>query len=338
MTKQKDLRASVVEDYMDRFPTTPNKTLAKKIFKEASELFKDVDQIRSFIRRRYGQQGGIKMADKSRYKEAGENAITLGIGNPYGLPEAQEEPWEPYILPKACKRFLILSDVHIPYHDIKAITMALDYAKEQKIDAIVLNGDIMDCYAVSRWEKDPRKRKFKGELEDTRQFLQALNRMFDVPIYYKIGNHEERYEAYLRIKAPELLDISEFRLDVLLRFAETNTHLITDKRVIKAGRLNIMHGHEFGRSVFSPVNPARGYYMKSKTNTICGHNHQTSEHTEPDLNGNVVTTWSTGCLSHLHPEYMPINKWNLGFAMVYVDSDDGGFDVENLRIINGKIR
>ena len=55
------------------------------------------------------------------------------------------------------------------------------------------------------------------------------------------------------------------------------------------------------------------------------------------LDGKVVTTWSTGCLSELHPGYMPVNKWNHGFAVIRVD-ENGDFEVDNLRIIKVKVR
>ena len=84
----------------------------------------------------------------------------------------------------------------------------------------------------------------------------------------ELGNHEDRYERFLRIKAPELLDIQEFRLDILLKFGELGVQLIDEMRIVQFGRLNIMHGHEFGKSVFSPVNPARGAYMRAKENCI----------------------------------------------------------------------
>ena len=130
-----------------------------------------------------------------------------------------------------------------------------------------------------------------------------------------LGNHEERYEAYLRTKAPELIGTADFTMDQLLRFGELGCELIQDKRVIKAGKLSIMHGHEFGRSVFSPVNPARGYYMRAKgISHLWPQPSDKSEHSESNLDGKVVTTWSTGCLCELHPGYMPVNKWNHGFA------------------------
>jgi hypothetical protein len=77
--------------------------------------------------------------------------------------------------------------------------------------------------------------------------------------------------------------------------------------------------------------------MRAKTNVLAGHNHRSSNHTESNLNGEIVSAWSTGCLSELHPQYMPINSWNLGFSFVTTE-DDGGFDVDNLSIIKGKIR
>jgi hypothetical protein len=66
-----------------------------------------------------------------------------------------------------------------------------------------------------------------------------------------------------------------------------------------------------------------------------GHNHQTSEHTESNMNGEITTTFSLGCLCELHPAYLPINKWNHGFALVDIDGKE--FHVRNYRIHKGKV-
>ena len=104
---------------------------------------------------------------------------------------------------------------------------------------------------------------------------------------------------------------------------------------MKAGDLNIIHGHEFGGSVFSPVNIARGLFLRGKVSAMQGHNHQSSEHSESNMNGELTTTWSLGCLCELHPAYLPINKWNHGFAIVDIDGQN--FEVRNKRIHKGKI-
>jgi hypothetical protein len=73
--------------------------------------------------------------------------------------------------------------------------------------------------------------------------------------------------------------------------------------------------------------------MKPTFEEKMGQGHVISEHTEPTLNGEIVTCWSTGCLSELPPRYARINKWSHGFVMVEVDSD-GTFSVQNKRIYN----
>lgn len=331
------IKGEKVKGYLNgEFGQLPSKTLASKIYSENNELFKNLEDVRSRVRYYRGQYGSDSRSNATHQTKAAEHATKLNIANPFFLPESDEDFWEPYYLPKKIKA-LVLSDIHLPYHNINSLTAAFEQGQKEGVNCVILNGDTLDFHGLSRYEKDPKKRSLSEELDIGRAFMKSLKKAFNMPIYFKIGNHEERFESYLRIKAPELLNISEFQIDVLLRFGENGVQLITDKRIIKAGNLNIMHGHEFGRSVFSPVNPARGYYTRAKTNVICGHNHQTSEHTESDLNGKITTSWSTGCLSELHPQYMPINKWNHGFAIVET-WEDGSFEVDNFKVIKGKVR
>jgi predicted phosphodiesterase len=335
----KHLTGQTTVEALAKWPDLPNLTLARKLYEDNPEIYTTLDNARASVRYYRGASGSKKRANvKIDNFQPAKQAIAMGIPNPFFLPESDEVEWEPYVIPKAVTRLLILSDVHIPYHNVEAVTLALQYGKDKNVNGIMLNGDILDFYGLSTFEKDPRKRRFSEELEMGRQFLRVLRKEFGgVPIYYKSGNHEMRYERYLRIKAPELLDVPEFRIDVLLKFGEIGVEWIDDMRIVQFGKLNIMHGHEFGKSVFSPVNPARGLYMRGKENCIAGHNHQTSSHVEPSMNGHVVNTWSTGCLCELHPAYMPINKWNLGFAYAEREADNG-FTVHNHTIIKGKIR
>jgi hypothetical protein len=137
------------------------------------------------------------------------------------------------------------------------------------------------------------------------------------------------------MKAGELEGVDEFNLENIIKARAEGIEVIGDKRIIKAGGLNVIHGHEFPNAGFGPVNIARGLFNKGKASALQGHNHQTSEHTEPDMNGKIITTFSVGCLCELHPAYMPLNKWNHGFAMVDIDGEN--FEVRNKRIYKGKI-
>jgi len=309
----------------------PTLTLAKIMYKENKEAFNTVDHARTILRTIEGKSG-TKMRkdikDKSLYMTEERPK------NPWKLPESEETKYEPFII--KAKKLAVLSDIHIPYHSVAALSAALDFIQAEKPTAILLNGDTIDMYALSRFQKDPRKRSVAHELQATRDFLDVLSQ-FGAKIYFKIGNHEERYENYLMRVAPELLGVREFELKHLLELDARGIDLISDKRIMKANDLNIVHGHEFGQSIFSPVNIARGLFLRGKVTAMQGHNHSVSEHTESNMNGEITTTWSLGCLCELNPAYLPINKWAHGMAIVDLSDNGKDFHVRNYRIHKGKI-
>jgi predicted phosphodiesterase len=319
-TTKADLCNQYREQYGWEMPTLK---LARIIYNDNKLLFKDVENVRDALRSIEGKKG----KNRAKVKEIPNRPL-----NPYNLPSSDETIYEPFKID--AKRLLVLSDIHIPYHSIAAITIAFDWAKKQKPDAILLNGDTLDFFGLSRYAKDPKKRSFSSELESFKDFITILKKTFDAKIYFKIGNHEERYQHYLWMKAGELAGIDDFELANIIKARAEGIDVIDDKRIMKAGDLNIIHGHEYP-GAFSPVNIARGLFTKAKVSAMQGHNHQTSEHTEADMNGKITTTWSLGCLSELHPLYMPLNKWNHGFAFVEIDGQD--FQVQNKRIYKGKV-
>jgi len=324
-------KANIAREYRLKYGVKiPTLALARIMYNDNKEVFKNVEDARTSLRYIEGKRG-----EKNRKDVAKKEMIMTEERpkNPYKLPESDESKYEPYIL-KASK-LAVLSDIHVPYHSIEALTAAFDKISEEKPDAILLNGDTVDFYGLSRFMKDARKRSLAHELKALNELLDVLAQ-FGAKIIYKLGNHDERYEHYLMQKAPELLGIPEFELQYLLKAKERGMDVVGEKRIIKANKLNIIHGHEYP-SVFSPVNIARGLYMKGKVSAMQGHNHAVSEHTETDMNGEIVTTWSVGCLCELNPAYMPLNKWSHGFAMVYMDENGKDFEVRNYRIYKGKI-
>jgi hypothetical protein len=170
-----------------------------------------------------------------------------------------------------------------------------------------------------------------------RQFVDTLRKQFPTAhIYYKEGNHEERYWRYMRIKAPELFDIDAFDFASLCHLDKHNITWIDGKSKLNIGKLSIFHGHEFGKQFLPSVNVARGLFMKTKVSALCGHHHQTAEHNERDANGKFITCWGVGCLSELSPDYNPYSKYNHGFAIVEKGTN-GNYSVKNLRIHEGQI-
>ena len=328
-------KSDIVKPYLIKFPNHGDLTLAKKIYKENPLVWTSVDTVRTAVRRirgHIGQDKRNKLADKSLITPVTYNS------NPYKLPDSDEQIRHPYHLPKANNNILLISDLHIPYHSISAITAALDYGKQENVNTIVINGDLMDFYHQSRFEKDIRKRNTKFEFDSTKAFLVILRETFpNAQIYWIKGNHDVRYEHWLMAKAPEVFDDPYYKLEERLKLSEQNIHLIGDKTIVKAGKLNIHHGHLFFKGFIAPVNSARGLFLRAKESTICGHVHKISEHSETNLSGDLTTCWSTGCLAELSPDYSPFaNNYAHGFAHIKTENS-GNYSVKNYRILKGKI-
>jgi predicted phosphodiesterase len=330
--KGKITKVGLAREYRKKYGMEmPTLKLARIMYNENNIMFKDIDDARwslRYIEGKVGKQNKNKVAEKQFIME---KARPL---NPYNIPESDEIPFNPFII-KGYKRIGVISDIHLPYHSITALTAAIDFCKKDKIDALLLNGDVLDCFQLSRFVKDPRKRNFAGELEQFEELMNIFEKQLKCQMFFKYGNHSERYEAFLFQKAKELIGVEEFDLDNIIKSRANGIKIIKDKRIIKVAGLNIIHGHEYTQGVFNPVNVARGLFLRGKTSAMQSHSHQTSEHTESDMNGKITTTWSIGCTCSLSPEYSPLNKWNHGFAII--DTDGKTFDVRNKRIVNGKV-
>jgi predicted phosphodiesterase len=319
----------IVLEYLKRFPNLPNLTLSKKIYLENKELFSSVDYVRTHIRYYKGKQGASQ-------KNKLANKTFVNIKNkPHLIPESHTKHVEVWKLPKTNKKILILSDIHIPYHDVEAIKTALNEGKQQGIDTIYLNGDIMDFFMLSFHEKNPKNRpSLKNELDMAREFFAYLRQEFpNVTIYFKPGNHEYRLERYLYLKAPELLDCEEFQLKVLLELAKHKIIFIEKRTKTYFGDLLIEHGDRMKGN--GGVNPARSLYMRYKRHILTGHFHRKSEHVEKIYDGSLVTTFSVACLCELEPEFFEVNNHAHGFAIVEMSGDN--FKVRNYLIEDGKL-
>ena len=310
----------------------PTSKLARIVFNENKPLFKDIEEARYTLRYIEGKAG-----DKKRV-QVKDSQFVLEEPRPkapYKIPQSDEESCIPYYI-KEYKRGLILNDVHLPYHSISALKAVFKFAEDYKPDFIFLNGDILDFHSLSYFMKDPRKKRFSEELDMLKDFIGELHALFNCKIYYKFGNHEERYDNFLFQKAHELLGVEEFNLETIIKNRVPTVEIIRKKRLVVISSLPFIHGHEFGRGVFNPVNAARGLFLQAKHSAVKGDCHSTSKHVEKDIFGKIMTTNSVGCLCGLTPDWLPYNKWNHGFATIDI-IDDKKYNFRNYEIYNGEV-
>lgn len=333
--KQEGIKTIKVRDYRKLHPDMPSLKLARIIYNENNLQFTNVEDARSVLRRIEGKKGNNDRKSLKNKDLIIENARPY---NPYSLPESYAKDRTPIKLPMACNNILLISDLHIPYHDIQAITIALDFGKEQNVNTIFINGDLIDFSQISKFDSDLSKRNTKQEFDATKQFLVSLRAAFPLAeIYWLKGNHCIRWEKFLMQKVKEIWNDDYFSLEQRLNLNEQRVHLLDDKVLVKAGKLSITHGHHIMRGFFSPVNSARGVYMKAKQSTIIGHVHKVSTHSETDMDGNSVTTYSMGSLCEKRPDYSPlVSSYQHGFAHVLIDNN-GDYHLKNYQIVKGKI-
>lgn len=334
-TPRKGPQQDIAVGLLERFPNLPTLTLAKMAYKANPAVWTSLDTCRAMFRRMRGNCGAGRRATRQDKRFFRPNDVPA---DPFGkLPDPLRDiaDWKPVVFVGPMK-VLCLSDVHIPYYDKSSLVCALTHGAREQVDTILLNGDTCDFYSISMWEIDPRKRKFSNEIRAVKDFFATLRDVFhSARIIFKCGNHEDRLERYMWVKAPELLDMPQMEIEGLLGLSDWDIQAVKDHRPMTFGKLNVIHGHEYRFAISNPVNPARGLFLRTKAHAACGHFHQSSQHSEGTLELNTISTWSMGCLCDLHPRYRPLNNWNHGFMYFEVDKS-GAFEVRNLRIVHGK--
>ena len=314
----------VVKNYLRTHPDIASRRISRWINEKYPQW--DTEKIRTIIRYYRGQLGATHRI----------NSTEEFFNQSYDLPSPSKYDSSDFHIKEA--EVLVISDLQFPFQDNEAIRATIKWGKNRsqkhkKIEAVLINGDALDVYQLSTFSRNPKERDLREEIEDFQDFLELLQQEFGVPIYWKYGNHEERFERHLFNHSEELAKLDIFTLDVAVDVKQYNCTVIKDKRTVRIGHLSVLHGHEFRGGMSIPVNPARWLFTKTKASAMCGDRHQTSEHTEKDINGKLITCWSTGCLCGLRPLFQPNNNWNHGFA--YVRNDGDTFRVLNLRIENG---
>lgn len=324
--------SKLAADFLRNKPDVPSRTAARELCRLYPTEFTSLERARSAVRRILGNNGKQHrddMDNKSLFRparKAGEVRVPAA---------AASKDRSPFIL-DVTGNVLVLSDIHLPYHDENALEIALKDGMDRGCKGVLLNGDILDFYALSRWEKDPQQRDLRNEVLVGRAFLQLVRECFPkARIVWKMGNHEERHESWMYAHGQDWLGFPEFELFSLLLCDRYGIEVVKDKRIIRLGKLNVIHGHEYRFNISNPVNPARGFFLRAKACVLGGHLHQTSHHSERNLEGRQVSAWSQGCLCNLSPDYAPLNNWDHSFSIVTVKGDD--FHVSPRRIVNGKL-
>lgn len=228
-------------------------------------------------------------------------------------------------------KFVVISDIHYPYQDEEAIKAFLRFIKANPVDTVIMNGDILDMYDCSSFDKNPdRINSLQEELNLATKFFGKLRKILpDAEIVFIRGNHEYRLERYL-MKHPELFSLDALKLPNLLRLRDFNIGY--EPKAFKLGSLKITHG--------SIVRKFSGYTAhaeldKNDCSGISGHTHRGGAYFKQTPSRYLA--WYEGfCLCDIHPEYVENPNWQQGFLYGYINKDS--FAINPIPIVDGKIK
>lgn len=231
------------------------------------------------------------------------------------------------------KQHVVISDLHIPYQDRLAVRLLKTFLKEQQPHAIHILGDLVDFYAISRFDRDPvRATGLQTELDGARAFLAAIRRICpEARIILSEGNHEYRLRRYLWRQAPELSTLRCLALPGLLRLSELDIGYRPHNAPYRIASLLLTHGQLVRKwSGYS----ARGHFEKYGCCVLTGHSHRLASFYHREL-GDTFGAWENGCLCTLDPEYAIAPDWQHGWSVVWT-SGDVYFHVEQAIIVKGR--
>lgn len=177
-------------------------------------------------------------------------------------------------------KFVVISDMQVPYHDKNALQAAIDFVARTKPDGLLNVGDELDAPQPSRWNKGSA-----GEYADTllkdigecrrlmAEFRSALGR--HKPYHVMRSNHGDRVATYVDRYAPALAPFIApgGALDIPTLLGYDDIGVTYHRRPHEFARGWVLaHGDEGSLSKI-PGCTAKNLAIKWGKSVVCGHTH-----------------------------------------------------------------
>ena len=233
----------------------------------------------------------------------------------YLLKKREDKKRRDEINNKENSRTFVLSDIHIPFHDENTLRCVFDCIVDNQPKYIVLLGDILDCYSISRFCKRPdRTRNLQDEINMFYNLMFELRKYIpNTEIHYVLGNHENRLEK-LVLENPGLFGLKALEPQKLFRLDELSIYY--HKTKVKINDFIYYHGDVVRKDTSYT---AKAEFLDHKMQDgVSGHTHRlgsyyTSYEQQP-------TAWfENGCLCKIEPDYLndpDKANWQHGFSIV----------------------
>jgi predicted phosphodiesterase len=244
---------------------------------------------------------------------------------------------------KETHRAVVLGDSHSVYVDEDAVSIALQIVKDFNPHTLVHLGDAVDCYSISKYERDPnRKLGLKEEIAKARELLWHLaSAAHTADLYLLEGNHEDRLRRLIwgaNSDVQQVLTLPEVERALswrqLLHLDELGIQWVSQRdqtRNFILPKFLLKHGDRVrSQSAYT----ARAEHEQYGTSGASGHTHRLGMYMIRDHNGSHMW-WEAGCLSRLDPDYVIDPNWQQGMLLMEFDQRTAAPSVTPVFILNG---
>jgi len=233
----------------------------------------------------------------------------------------------------------VISDIHYPYHDEKSETLVKMFLSDYKPDLIVLNGDIIDCYSVSSFQKDIKKKMdIQEEIDYTREkLMQWVDNFSEAKFTYLEGNHENRFARIIKNNAPALAALRTLNIADNLGLDELGIEWVPEWQDMQIGSMLFTHGHLVRKHGSASV---RAHFEKYGCSILIGHCHRLSVSYKRTKFGTHALV-ENGTLCDFDVEYTKFPDWQQGFTILEFDGNEFAVTqhpiIDHKLIANGKV-
>lgn len=217
------------------------------------------------------------------------------------------------------KLAVVVPDIHVPYHDVRAVRTLCKVIKHLKPDFLVVLGDSLDFYQLSKFDKDPlRKTAVSDDVAEFRDVLHQLDAACPLKTekVFLEGNHEHRLQKWIWANATELGKMIP-SLEAYCGFKPLGWQFFKYGEFYRLGDVLFMHGDRCG------MNVSMGMIRKYGCNVVHGHDHGAAIRYFANA---VSRVWALNCghLSDMKQQeylYGGVADWTQGFGLVEFSHD-----------------
>lgn len=236
---------------------------------------------------------------------------------------------------------IVIGDMHFGMECNKTLNIFFETVRELKPSKVILNGDTLDLFALSKYPKDPRKIiNLEDEKNRYHAFLKTLHDItepWNCEITETNANHsgnsqEGRLWRYISQQMPALASMT--RVQELLTYenifyppADWCRVTLVDEVVLPTN-LIVRHGTVVRKNGGMS---ARGEFEKVFASTLTNHVHRlgSTMQRQPAIGNRLEETYvnyENGCACDLNPDYVELPNWQNGFSIVNYTDDSIGVE------------